>query len=105
MNIESEIARLLALAEPLRALADDDLAKEPLTGIVDEINVLRAEQNEGRDPGPSNALKVELASALLASMNAIVEGADHDPEASAIKAELARIPAVLPAHRPGRPKK
>lgn len=42
MNTESEINRLLALAEPLRGLAEDDPAKAPLAGIVDEINRLRA---------------------------------------------------------------
>lgn len=42
MNTTEEIERLLALAEPLRAMHDDDPAKEPLTGIVDEINKLRA---------------------------------------------------------------
>ncbi len=44
MNIESEIERLMKLAEPLRALSEDDLAKQPLAGIVDEINALRAKQ-------------------------------------------------------------
>lgn len=87
MNTEAEIHRLLALAEPLRLLADDDLAKGPLTGIVDEINALRAEQNKPRQ------------------VAAVIEGADHDPEAETIKAELAREPVKLPARRPGRPKK
>ena len=44
MNVENEIQRLMALAEPFRAMADDDLAKLPLSGIVDEINALRAVQ-------------------------------------------------------------
>jgi hypothetical protein len=44
MTIENQIAELLAQAEPLRALDDDDEAKEPLRLIVDRINALRAEQ-------------------------------------------------------------
>ena len=44
MNIETEIARLLKLAEPLRKLDDEDPAKGPLTGIIDEVNALRAKQ-------------------------------------------------------------
>ena len=34
-----------------------------------------------------------------------VEGADHDPEAEAIKLAIAQQPVALPAKRPGRPKK
>ena len=44
MTIETEIDRLLKLAEPLRKLDDEDLAKVPLAGIVGEINSLRAQQ-------------------------------------------------------------
>lgn len=44
MTIEERIAALLARAEPLRALPDDDPAKAPLTRIVDDINRLRALQ-------------------------------------------------------------
>ena len=47
MNIEDKIAELLAQAEPLRKLDDDDTAKAPLTGIVDQINALRARQSRG----------------------------------------------------------
>ena len=47
MNIEDKITELLAHAEPLRQLDDDDEAKRPLTGIVDEINALRALQSKG----------------------------------------------------------
>jgi hypothetical protein len=48
MTIENQIAELLAQAEPLRALDDDDEAKEPLRLIVDRINALRAEQASGK---------------------------------------------------------
>lgn len=44
MDIEAKIAALLAEAEPLRCLDEDDEAKLPLAGIVDRINQLRAEQ-------------------------------------------------------------
>ena len=44
MNIEDQITALLAEAEPLRCLPQDDPAALPLAGIVDEINRLRAIQ-------------------------------------------------------------
>lgn len=44
MEIEAKIAALLAEAEPLRCLDEDDEAKRPLAGIVDQINALRAQQ-------------------------------------------------------------
>lgn len=44
MKFENEIQELLVIAEPLRQLDDDD-AKRPLTGIVDEINKLRVDQD------------------------------------------------------------
>ena len=44
MNTEDQIAELLAEAEPLRILEDDDPLKVPLTKIVDKINALRAIQ-------------------------------------------------------------
>lgn len=47
MNIEAKITELLAQAEPLRAMHDDDATKTPLTAIVDQINALRAEQAKG----------------------------------------------------------
>lgn len=52
MTIEQEIAALLAKAEPLRCLPEDEPAKSPLVGIIDEINRLRAVQSEpGYVPG------------------------------------------------------
>jgi len=49
MNIQDKIDDLLAKAEPFRSMEDDDETKRPLTGIVDEINKLRALQAEGKD--------------------------------------------------------
>jgi len=45
VNIEQQIAELLALAEPYRCLPDDEPAKAPLTALVDQINTLRAKQS------------------------------------------------------------
>lgn len=42
MTTEEKIAELLALAEPLRTLPDDEAGDLP--GIVDKINALRALQ-------------------------------------------------------------
>lgn len=44
MNIEAQIQSLLAEAEPMRSLPDDDPATAVLSGIVDKINALRAIQ-------------------------------------------------------------
>lgn len=44
MSIESQILALAAEADPLRVLPEDDSAKEPLNGIITEINRLRAVQ-------------------------------------------------------------
>jgi len=44
MNLEDQIQTLLASAEPLRALDDDDPQAARLAVIVDEINRLRALQ-------------------------------------------------------------
>lgn len=42
MTLEDQIAALLAEAEPLRCLDDDDPKKEALGPLVDRINALRA---------------------------------------------------------------
>lgn len=44
--LEKLIQALAAKAEPLRELGDDDEAKKPLAGIIDEINALRAKQEK-----------------------------------------------------------
>lgn len=44
MSIEKAIEVLLAKADELRPVPDDDPIKAPLAGIVDEINSLRAIQ-------------------------------------------------------------
>ena len=66
MDYEAEISKLLAQAEPLRALDDDDTRKEELRVIVDEINVLRAKQAQ-----------VGIVAEPVAQP--VVEGADADP--------------------------
>jgi len=48
MTTEERIADLLALAAPLREMHDDDPAKEPLGGIIDQINRLREQQDKER---------------------------------------------------------
>jgi hypothetical protein len=71
MNIETEISRLLVLAEPLRSISEDNPAHLPLAGIVDEINRLRAMQADGlvelpaarNKPGPKPKAKLEGADA------------------------------------------
>lgn len=81
MTIEDQITALLSEAEPLRALSEDDPAKEPLGAIVDEINRLRAIQ-----AGETVRNVVEL---------------DVDPLAP----KLEDKDAPLPVRRPGRPRK
>ncbi len=44
MTIEQEIDALLAKAEPLRCLPEDEPARAPLAGIIVEVNRLRAIQ-------------------------------------------------------------
>lgn len=44
MNIEDKIQALLAEAEPLRSLPDEEQESMGLPGIVDLINALRDEQ-------------------------------------------------------------
>jgi hypothetical protein len=56
MNIEDQIKALLAEAEPLRSVPDDDPLAAKLARIVDEINALRNgpvkvnAKVEGEDP-------------------------------------------------------
>lgn len=44
MTLEAQITALLAEAEPLRGLEDDDPAKRQLSKLVDRVNQLRAQQ-------------------------------------------------------------
>jgi hypothetical protein len=44
LTLEAQITALLAEAEPLRGLDDDDPAKRPLAKMVERINSLRAQQ-------------------------------------------------------------
>ena len=84
MNIEDEVTRLLNLAAPLRLLADTDPAKEVLTGIVDEVNRLRA---------------VEALTPRIEPV-ATIEGADPEPVI-----EPVITPVAESVRRLGRPKK
>ncbi len=78
MTIEDRIAELLAKAEPLRALPDDEQESMGLPGIVELINALRAEQ----------------AGQASAPVVAAVEGEDAE-----------RAPPELVKRGPGRPRK
>lgn len=44
MTIEQDIEALLAKADDLRPLPEDEPSKTPLAGIIDQINKLRAIQ-------------------------------------------------------------
>lgn len=50
-----EIDDLLAQADKLRPLDDDDPKKEPLTAIVDRINELRAQEAAAAMDPPTSA--------------------------------------------------
>jgi hypothetical protein len=80
MTLEEQITELLVQAAPLRLLAGDDPEAEPLAGIVDKINALRAEQAKAgpvavvakvadepvrKKPGPKPKGTVEGADAVL----------------------------------------
>ena len=57
MKIEDKIAELLAEAAPLRLLADDDGAKEPLNYLIIQINELRALQSKGETETDGSLIK------------------------------------------------
>lgn len=64
-KLEEQIRGLLAEALPLRELDDDDPRVEPLAGIVDQINRLRAKQSamkqqEELDAPPGLPARAEL---------------------------------------------
>jgi hypothetical protein len=59
MAYEAEIAGLVAKADALRGLQDDDPNKEELTGFVDEINALRAKQNTVDFPVATGGVDVD----------------------------------------------
>lgn len=64
MTLEDQIAALLAQAEPLRALPDEEAEAAGLPALVDRINALRA-LPPGADPvepvkrGPGRPRKAE----------------------------------------------
>lgn len=47
MTIEDQIAELLAQAEPLRVLPDDEAEAAGLPALVNQVNALRARQAKG----------------------------------------------------------
>lgn len=49
MTLEAQITALLAEAEPLRCLPDEEAEAKGLPAIVDKINTLRALQANGVD--------------------------------------------------------
>lgn len=53
MTLEAQIAALLAEAEPLRCLPDEEAEAQGLPALVDRINALRAKQS-------AQALKEEV---------------------------------------------
>lgn len=69
MKIEDKITELAEKAAPLRLLAEDDPKKEPLNGIIVEINALRALQSKGKTEIDGEAPKKR-------GRPATVEGAD-----------------------------
>lgn len=77
--IEEQIAALLAQAEPLRSLDDEDAERMGLPALVERINSLREQQAKDAHAG--------FLRAVLAP--------EPDPEA----------PAVIEKRRPGRPRK
>lgn len=89
MTIEDQITALLAEAEPLRLLPDEEAEAKGLPGIVDKINALRAEQ-----AGSGNVRPVEIAPHI-----------DDSQKAVELRAEIAKQPDPLPVRRPGRPRK
>jgi hypothetical protein len=58
-QIEDQIQALLAEAEPLRVLDADDPEQAPLTGLVDQINSLRALQAKATQEDALRALSDE----------------------------------------------
>lgn len=82
MSIEAEIQALLAEAEPMRGLPDDDPQTAVLAGIIDGINRLRAIQAEQARQAPPEA-----------------------PPAASVLAPVATAPAEPTKRGPGRPKK
>ena len=81
MTVEQEIAELLAQAEPLRALSDEESEKAGLGKLVDRINALRALGEPVRAP--------------------FVAEQDNAPEALALRHAIA---SEMPKRKPGRPR-
>lgn len=105
MSIEDQISNLLAHADPLRLLHDDDPAKAPLAGIVDEINRLRAEQAAAAKEAPPTPPVAPQATEEGADAIAGGEFDLAELHASALSEPGALLPVIPPKRRVGRPKK
>jgi hypothetical protein len=59
MTLEDQIAALLAQAEPLRAVPDEEAEAAGLPALVDGINALRARQAKGETDAAPDAEPVK----------------------------------------------
>lgn len=126
MNLDAEIQHLIALADQYREYDEDDPRKQPLAGIVDEINRLREIQSrqamgiepkmeyiDKANPAPGTLEEMVADNALLMRANATIEGADaketEDEQATETHAEEVAAheegQEKLLKRKPGRPKK
>jgi hypothetical protein len=67
MTLEEQIAALLAEAEPLRGLSEDDPRSAKLGGLVDAINTLRALQAKDASDPVRATVERQLADATALS--------------------------------------
>lgn len=95
MNLEQQIAELLAAAEPLRSLPADEAEARGLPAIVDSINALRAMQ--AREP-----VQAPAAWPVLEAPVAAVEGADASDGVDGLHPVVQAEPVK---RKPGRPRK
>lgn len=123
MTTEDQIAGLLAKAEPLRSLPDEEAEAKGLPAIVDAINALRKRQEVGDDSPPiteeaidsgayldpfvgSHTVKTEVGEQYfynpLSAPGCIEAKAETDRQAAAFEAEREEAKQT---RKPGRPKK
>lgn len=94
MSLEAKIQALLAHAEPLRPLDEDDPAKAPLAGIVDEINRLRAKQERIALLGPEMD-RTELPDGWTLVTHATPSGNAREEGADALPTIEERLEALV----------
>lgn len=115
-DYEAEIAELAAQADPLRVLLDDDPAKEPLQGLVDQINALRhAQATADRVEVPQNDPDEPVRLALLAEAESLGIRTENFLSIGKLTDLIARRKLEIAAHNapeetevkrgPGRPRK